>query len=180
MSLLSMVRNRGRWFFIFHAVLTSLLVYPLLEMLNVPHPARGQELVNVIILLSVIYISGANRKQFIISLALALLSVFSAWFSFLPDQHLISIGFTLLLYLYALVILLYYLLNRELIDSNEIYGSLIFYLFLGFTWAHVFYGLEIFSPGSFHIETILNIDKLLILLFPLHIVASSNWNLECT
>ncbi|MCB1135718.1 MAG: two pore domain potassium channel family protein [Chlamydiia bacterium] len=156
---LHLLREQGSWFYLFHALLALLILYPYLETYAEDKIPWALNLLNALVIVSVVYSVSFNRGQFVLVLFLAIPSILCDWMPQSDPIRLVGIAFTVLLYAYAILMILPFLLHAEEVETEEIYGAAALYLLLGLIWASLFQAVEILYPGSFHIESIHNLDR---------------------
>jgi len=70
--------------------------------------------------------------------------------------HLSLVG----LYIYAVLLIVPYLMHSREVGIDELFGSISLYLLLGLTWASFYYIIEKARPGSFYVDSIYNRDQI--------------------
>ena len=156
-----LITSQGQWFYLFHALILFLIVYPLFEMKDPTSTPFSLALVNSALLMTIVFTASYNLRQFLFAFTLSLPALIFFWFhAFWAASYIILIS-TGLLYLYAIVLLVPYLIHSNKVTSEEIFGATSLYLLLGFLWATLFQVLEMVAPGSFYIAYEQNIDGVL-------------------
>ena len=139
-----------RCFFLFMALLALLIALPFLA--ETAHGRLILTLVNVAVLLTALAAVGRSRISFVIALFLvipALAFRFLALGSNLPSYFELSLGFNALFYAFILADLLHYVLRRDVMTADKLYGAVSAYILVAVLWANLHGVLQYVYPGSY-------------------------------
>lgn len=153
-----LVTGQGTWFWLFHALLGVLILYPYVETFAEKQHPYTLTVLNSAIIITIVYTISFNWIQFLFACALAAPTLVLYWLPDTPNLELLSCAFTILIYSYTILLILPYLLHADEVESEEIYGSAALYILLGLTWANLYQAIEILYPSSFHIPAQYNVD----------------------
>jgi hypothetical protein len=140
---------RQRCFYLLAGLVLLLAVTPFV------HTAAGAELANVlsaIVVVTAVVAAGRSRTALAIG---AVLAVPTLLFQFVglvaDDRRYLALSFVsgATLYLVAAVYLLRYVLRRDVLTLDKLYGAAATYLLLGVAWAYLYAILQHLEPGSF-------------------------------
>jgi hypothetical protein len=109
-------------------------------------------IVNVSVFLTAVAAVGRSRLSFVIAVILVLPTLvfrFLALESSLLRYFALSWGLNAVFYLYVLVHLLHYVLRRDLMTSDKLYGSVAAYLLIAIFWAQLHGLIQYFYPGAY-------------------------------
>jgi ion channel len=139
-----------RCFFLFLALLALLIGVPFLN-----ETSQGRiilTLLNVTIMLSAVAAVGRSWYSFVIAVLLvlpALVFRFLALESSLPGYLALSWGFVAIFYAFILVDLLHYVLRRDFMTADKLYGAVAAYILVAVLWANLHGVLQYFYPGAY-------------------------------
>lgn len=139
-----------RCFLLFLALLALLVFTPFLV-----EDYRGRALVgllNVFILVTAVAAIKQSRLSLLIAVLLGLPNVgfqFLALHSNLPGHFALSWGFGAAFYAYTIAHLLYYVLRRDKMTADKLYGAVAAYAMIAIFWAYLYGVLQYFYPGAF-------------------------------
>ncbi len=158
--------DHDAWFYLFHSLLALIVLYPYLETAGELRSPWMLTLLNSIVILTIIWAVSINRLQFFLGLLIGIPAIVTDWIPCVAGScsvpfQLISLTSTFLLYLYAIMIIIPYLLHSEEIHTDELYGTASLYILLGLSWACLYQAIEISHPGSFHITDVRNLDAVM-------------------
>ena len=153
--------TQGQWFYLFHALIGLLFLYPYFEGTADKEMPTLLALLNSFVMMVIVYTASYNKRQFILAFLFALPAIVLFWFQFVPFSREIILISSGLLYLYAILMLLPYLIHSEEIGSEEIFGATSLYILIGLVWATIYQGVELFVPGSFYLAEVQNVDGVL-------------------
>ena len=139
-----------RCFFLFLALLTLLVALPFLS--EIPYGNLILTIVNVIVLLTAVAAVGRSWLSFVIAVVLvlpALVFRFLALESSLPGYFALSWGFAAIFYLFILADLLHYVLRRDLMTADKLYGAVAAYILVAVLWANLHGVTQYFYPGAY-------------------------------
>jgi len=154
---------RRSWAFLFFALLLQLIFNPCLE---TEFGVAGKWILislNSLVVITVVHKLAIGRVRFIVALLLGIPTLVLYW---IPRSTALDLTMSILtgcLYLYAVLLLLPYLLRAHKIGIDELFGASSLYILIGLTWALLYLVLEITIPGSFHISDAHNPDGVLLL-----------------
>jgi len=139
-----------RCFFLFLALLTLLIALPFL---GETVPGRLiLTFVNVTVLLTAVAAVGRSWYSFVIAILLvvpALAFRLLALESSQPGHLVLSWGFSAVFYAFTLADLLHYVLRRDLMTADKLYGAVVAYLMVAVLWAQLHGVLQYFYPGAY-------------------------------
>ncbi len=139
-----------RCFFLFLALLALLVAVPFLG-----ETAYGRvilTLVNVTVLMTAVAAVGRSRFSFVIALVLvapALAFRFLALHSGEPGHLTLASGFGAVFYTFILADLLHYVLRRDRMTADKLYGAVAAYILVAVLWANLHGVLQYFYPGAY-------------------------------
>jgi hypothetical protein len=139
-----------RCFFLFLALLTLLVALPFLS--EIPYGHIILSIVNVIVLLTAVAAVGRSWLSFVIAVILvlpALVFRFLALESGLPGYLALSWGFAAIFYVFILADLLHYVLRRDLMTADKLYGAVAAYILIAVLWAQLHGVTQYFHPGAY-------------------------------
>jgi hypothetical protein len=139
-----------RCFFLFLALLGLLIALPFLG--ETVHGRLILTFVNVTVQLTAIAAVGRSRISLVIALLLvapALAFRLLALESNLPGHLILSWGFSALFYAFVLAELLHYVLRRDFMTADKLYGAVVAYLMVAILWAQLHGVLQYFYPGAY-------------------------------
>ena len=139
-----------RCFFLFLALLALLIAIPFLN--ETSHGRMILTLVNVTVMLSAVAAVGRTWFSFVISVLLvlpALVFRFLALASGLPGYLALSWGFVAIFYAFILGDLLHYVLRRDFMTADKLYGAVAAYILVAVLWANLHGVLQYFYPGAY-------------------------------
>jgi len=151
----------GRWFYLLHAIVFLLFLYPYLETAAARQSPLILTCAHSAIVFAMIYAVSSNFHQFVTGCSLGIPVLISYWIPINPGVELMSLSSTIFLYGYTLLILLTHLTTEERVSSQQLYGAAAFYLLLGLTWAHLHQLIELIYPGSYFLAATHNADGVL-------------------
>ncbi|SFB43534.1 potassium channel family protein [Azotobacter beijerinckii] len=139
-----------RCLFVFLALLALLVTMPFVVDSLLGRALVG--LLNLLILVTTVAAVGRSRLSFLVAVALGLPTlVFQllALASGLPGYLTLSWSFGAAFYAYAIAHLLHYVLRRDNMTADKLYGAVAVYLMIAIFWAYLFGVLQYFHPGAF-------------------------------
>jgi hypothetical protein len=139
-----------RCFFLFLALLALLIAIPFLN--ETSHGRIILTLVNVTVMLSAVAAVGRSWFSFVIAVLLvlpALVFRFLALASGLPGYLALSWGFVAIFYAFILGDLLHYVLRRDFMTADKLYGAVAAYILVAVLWANLHGVLQYFYPGAY-------------------------------
>ena len=139
-----------RCFFLFLALLALLIAVPFLS--ETVHGRRIVGFFNVIVLVTAVAAVASSRLSFVIAglLGLATLAFqFLTLESGLPGHFALTWGFGGTFYAFTLVHLLHYVLRRDMMTADKLYGAVAAYIMIAIFWAFLYGVLQYFYPGAF-------------------------------
>ncbi len=141
--------TRGRWVYLFFALIALLVVYPYVEESEYGQAPLVLYLLKALVVLAIIYEVSYTKWQFFLALMIALPSLFFNWFPETDAFRIIRIFLDTLLYVYAIFMILSILMPQQSADIETIYGAISLYILLGLCWANLYGLIELMSPSSF-------------------------------
>ena len=139
-----------RCFFLFLAELALLVAVPFLA--ETAHGPVILFVVNVTILLTAVATMGRSRLMFVIAVILVLPAIvfrFLALESGLPGHLVLTWGFNAVFYVFILANLLHYVLRRDSMTADKLYGAVAAYILVAFLWASLHGVTQYFYPGAY-------------------------------
>lgn len=151
----------GHWFYLCHAMLLLLLLYPYLE-----QPAEREipwtlSLLNSIVVVTVVFAVSVNRRQLIFASVLGCTAMLLEWVPYSETTELMRYAMRTALYGYAIIMLIPYLLSHadeEDYNTDQIFAVISTYLLLGMLWTGLYMMVEWFYPSSFYVPPEYNHD----------------------
>ena len=140
-----------RCFFLFLALLALLIAIPFLS--DTIHGRRIIGFFNVMVLVTAVAAVASSRLSFVIAmlLGLAMLALqFLALQSGFPGHFALFWGFGAGFYGFTLVHLLNYVLRRDRMTADKLYGAVAAYIMVAILWACLYGVLQYFYPGAFN------------------------------
>jgi hypothetical protein len=155
--------KQGKWFYLFLSLGALLLLYPYLEVSSQEQLPWLLALLNSIIVVLLVWAVSFNVRQFALILVFAVGSLAAEWMPTGERIELVRYVSRILLYGYALLMLIPYLLTHghEEQGSDQIFAGTSTYVLIGLTWTGLYEVVEWFYPMSFHIPSEYNIDAAL-------------------
>lgn len=153
--------EQGRWFYLFHALIGLLFLYPYLHGDVGSFTTGLLALLNTCVILVIAYTASYNKRQFVFALILALPALLVLWIPHAPYSREITLLSTGLIYLYAIILIVPYLVHSEEVGTEEIFGATSLYILIGLVWATLYQWVEILAPNSFYLEAAQNIDHVM-------------------
>jgi voltage-gated potassium channel Kch len=141
--------THGHWFYLFHALLVLLIIYPYSQLTDSNLGYWILYTLNALVIIAIIYVASRTRFQLTLALILGLAALIIYW---LPRTPLIEVAqYTLhsALYLYAIILLLSSLLKILKADADTIFGTISLYILLGLFWANIYQVIAISIPDAF-------------------------------
>jgi hypothetical protein len=139
-----------RCFFLFLALLALLIALPFLS--ETAHGRVILTLVNVTVLLTAVAAVGRSRFSFVIAFILVLPALafrFLALRESSPGYFALSWGFGAAFYTFILADLLHYVLRRDMMTADKLYGAVAAYILVAVLWANLHGVLQYFYPGAY-------------------------------
>ena len=139
-----------RCFYLFVLLLTMIAVVPFVEL-----TPRGRLItggLNAFLIIATVAAVGRTTLSFVIALLLAAPTIGFQWLYLVGDDpHALqrSAAFGAALYLVAIVYLLRYVFQRDVMTSDKLFGAAAAYLMIGIFWAYVFGLVSHFYPNAF-------------------------------
>jgi VanZ family protein len=139
-----------RCFFLFLALLALLIALPFLA-----ETAHGPVIllaVNVTVLLTAVAAVGRSWLSFVIAVILvlpALVFRFLALESGLPGYLVLTWGSGAIFYVFILADLLHYVLRRDVMTADKLYGAVAAYILVAILWAQLHGVTQYFYPGAY-------------------------------
>jgi len=139
-----------RCFLLFLALLALLVVMPYLV-----ETVQGRVfigLLNVVILVTAVAAVARSRPSFVIAMLLGLPTLcfqVLALQSGLPGHFALSWGFGAAFYAFTIAHLLHYVLRRDMMTADKLYGAVAAYVMIAILWAYLYGVLQYFYPGAY-------------------------------
>jgi len=139
-----------RCFFLFLALLALLVALPFLS--GTTHGPVILFVINITILLTAVAVVGRSRSMLVIAVILVLPAIvfrFLALESNLPGYLALTWGFNAAFYTYILANLLQYVLRRDVMTADKLYGAVAAYILVAVLWAYLHGVTQYFYPGAY-------------------------------
>ncbi len=153
---LSEGRRRGKFFYLFIALLGLVAAYPFFEAAG----PRTLFLIFIAVAIPVagVYAVGDNRRNLIIATTLGVASLLGglealAEVELLPGSAL-GLVMALVFYLFVAGVIIAHVLGHEEVVSDTLFGAACVYLLLGLIWMVAYTLLERVHPGSFDFDSV--------------------------
>jgi len=141
---------RQRCFFLFLALLALLVALPFLS--ETVHGRVLVGLLNVIVLVTAVAAVESSGLSLVIAILLGVPQLafqVLALQSDLPEHFVLSWGFGAAFYTFTLAKLLNYVLRRDVMTADKLYGAVAAYLMIAIMWAFLHGVLQYFYPGAY-------------------------------
>jgi VanZ family protein len=139
-----------RCFFLFMALLVLLISKPFLSGTTTGRWVIA--LANVVVLVSAVAAVGRSRFSFVIAFILALPAIVFRLLAVegsSPGYIALAWGCNALFYSFVLVNLLHYVLRRDVMTADKLYGAVAAYVLIAILWAFLHGVLQYFYPGAY-------------------------------
>lgn len=139
-----------RCFLLFLALLLLLVVMPYL--VETIHGRILIGLLNVVILATAVAAVARTGPSFVIALLLGLPTLcfqILALQSGLQEHFALSWGFGATFYAFTIAHLLHYVLRRDMMTADKLYGAVAAYMMIAILWAYLYGVLQYFYPGAY-------------------------------
>jgi hypothetical protein len=139
-----------RCFLLFLAILALMVAMPFLAVTT-----QGRVIVNLwnlIVLVTAVAAVARSMPSFLVALLLALpVLAFQllALTSGGAGYFALTWGFGAVFYAFVLVHILHYVLRKDKLTQDKLYGAVVAYLMMAILWAYMYGVLEYFYPGAF-------------------------------
>ena len=153
-------------FFLFLALLALLIAIPFLS-----ETAHGRELVgllNFIVLVTAVAAAERSGVSLVIAILLGLPTLafqILALQSGSAGHFALSWGFGAAFYAFTLVHLLHYVLRRDMMTADKLYGAVAAYIMVAIMWAFLYGVLQYFYPGAYALHGVIKILDMSELIF---------------
>ena len=141
---------QNRCFLLFWALLILLVALPFLS--ETDHGRGLLGLFNVIVLVTAVAAVERSKLSLVVALLLGLPTLaflILALESDLPKYLALSWGFNAAFYTFTLAHLLHYVLRRDVMTADKLYGAVAAYLMIAILWAFLHGLLQYFHPGAY-------------------------------
>jgi len=141
---------QNRCFLLFWALLILLVALPFLS--ETDHGRGLLGLFNVIVLVTAVAAVERSKLSLVVALLLGLPTLaflILALESDLPKYLALSWGFNAAFYTFTLAHLLHYVLRRDVMTGDKLYGAVAAYLMIAILWAFLHGLLQYFHPGAY-------------------------------
>ncbi len=124
--------------------------------------AAYDALASLVALAVLLFVFDSRRERWIglallVPVVLAGLAGYFAAGADLPGELIFHFS-TLVFYGYAAGVILHDIVERRAVRADDVIGALCSYLLLGLAWSSLYQGIELWSPGSFAINTDMAVD----------------------
>lgn len=153
---------KNQWFYLFHALILMLVLFPYLD----PEYTLHQHplpllLLNSLIILIIIYTVSPTKRYFMLGLLLGLPAIICFWLEDISNNNLIILGSICALYLYTIFMTIRFLVHSHEFSIDQVFAGASIYILIGLTWTLFYQAIEQYSPGSFRSADIQNVDNML-------------------
>jgi len=141
---------QNRCFLLFWALLILLVALPFLS--ETDHGRGLLGFLNVIVLVTAVAAVERSKLSLVVALLLGLPTLaflILALESDLPKYLALSWGFNAAFYTFTLAHLLHYVLRRDVMTADKLYGAVAAYLMIAILWAFLHGLLQYFHPGAY-------------------------------
>ena len=157
-----MFKEMGQWFYLFHALLALLILYPLVDYPSTTLKSPWVLIaLNTIVVINIIHAVSYNLKQYVFAILLGIPALSLHWIPESYQLSTIAILCTAALYIYCIIMIIAHLSVSKEVKADDIFASLSLYLLLGLSWCLAYELVELWAPGSFYISSQQNIDHIL-------------------
>jgi len=139
-----------RCLLLFWALIALLVALPFLS--GTTHGPVILFVINITILLTAVAVVGRSRSMLVIAVILVLPAIvfrFLALESNLPGYIALTWGFNAAFYIYILANLLHYVLRRDVMTADKLYGAVAAYMLVAVLWAYLHGVTQYFYPGAY-------------------------------
>ncbi|MEN9478837.1 MAG: hypothetical protein RLZZ298_232 [Pseudomonadota bacterium] len=140
----------NRCFFLFLALLGLLLATPFLTEITYGMKLIG--LLNVLILITAVAAIQRSKLSFVVASLLGLptlaFQILSSQ-SGAPEHLALSWGFGAAFYAFTIAHLLQYVLRRDVMTADKLYGAVAAYIMIAIMWAFLYSVLQYFNPNAY-------------------------------
>jgi hypothetical protein len=139
-----------RCLLLFWALIALLVMMPFLG--ETPHGMVILAVVNVIVLLTAVAAVGRTWLSFVIAVIMilpALVFRFLALESGQPGYLALTWGAAAIFYIFILADLLHYVLRRDVMTGDKLYGAVAAYILVAVLWAYLHGVTQYFYPGAY-------------------------------
>ena len=141
--------THGHWFYLFHALLVLLIIYPYSQQTDSNQGHWILYALNSLVIIAIIYEASRTRFQLVLAMLLGLVILIIYWlpqtFTIVTTQYILHS----ILYLYAIIMLLSSLLKIHKADADTIFGTISLYILLGLFWANIYLIIALSIPNAF-------------------------------
>ena len=140
----------GRFSFLLLSILLMFALRPFLEPFI--RISLLSDLFFSLVMLSGIYAVGYKKRDYVLSFATGIPAFLLSWTAELlhvPVVRLAAGIFSALFFALALILILSHVKKQREVTRDVVMGAVCAYFLLGIIWAHIYFLLEIASPGSF-------------------------------
>lgn len=152
---------KSHWFYLFHALILLLIIFPYLDPQRATDYPFAILAINSILMLTIIYAVSPNRRLLFIGVLIVFPALISFWSPEMVYKTEVILFSTALLYCYALVMTVNFLLKSKDFNLNQLFGATSVYILIGLAWTTFYQSIEYFFPGSFFSEEVHNLDNTL-------------------
>ncbi|MEM1281966.1 MAG: potassium channel family protein [Chlamydiota bacterium] len=153
---------KNQWFYLFHALIIMLILFPYLDPeYTLHHHPQPLLLLNSAVILIIIYTVSPTKRYFTLGLIFGLPALVCFWVEDMSNNSLVILGSILAMYLYAIWMTIRFLLKSNEFSMDQVFGGASVYILIGLTWTIAFQGIEIFKPGSFVTDDPSNVENIL-------------------
>lgn len=141
-----------RCFFLFLAELALLVALPFLS--GTTHGPVILFVINITILLTAVAVVGRSRSMLVIAVILVLPAIVFRFLALAlessqPGYLALTWGFNAAFYIYILANLLHYVLRRDVMTADKLYGAVAAYILVAVLWAYLHGVTQYFYPGAY-------------------------------
>ncbi len=141
----------GSLFYLFHALLLQLLVYPYIGVSEASRNPWLLTLTNTMVIIAIVYTISSHKYQWLPALVITTPTIVLCWFHTSESQWTVLV-LTIILYAYAICLILPHIFQKKIVGLEEVYAVSSVYVLIGLAWSHLFQAVDLLYPGSFHLS----------------------------
>ncbi|MBB6095157.1 hypothetical protein HNQ60_004047 [Povalibacter uvarum] len=142
-----------RCFYLFISLLAFIAAAPFID--DSPHGVLVRNAINIFIIVSAVAAVGRSTGSFIIIVLLAAPAMLLRWLSFTTDDSNyfdVALRMNAAMYAAAIAFLMRYVFDREVMDSDRLWGAAACFLLLGVLWCFLYAIVDRMVPDAYLIR----------------------------
>ncbi len=143
------IYTHGNWFYLFHALIVLLVIYPYVEQSNMRHGPWILYLLNTFVIVAIVYETSFTRLQLILAFIFGFVILALYWTPTYIPTALAQFILHSILYIYAIIMVLRSLTKVQKADTETVYGTISLYILLGLFWTNIYQIIALTIPGAF-------------------------------